>query len=179
RGNHGSLDRVLHPERGNPVVRKPAAAGWTPAVDTALRLTAFAAEDSVATLCAAAATGHTGPDVLSSQLLCKLGLVTHRMILEYRTLFRAAWTDLDACGRSAAHDADAETRLTAMPKPAADGPGGPWRHALLFDGRAVEMSVHAGRPAAAASVAAQRAVDERSIRWAEPVAAGAIGPAHA
>lgn len=145
--------------------------GWTPAVDTALRLAAFAAEDSVATLCAAAATGHTGPDVLSRRLLCKLGLATHRMILEYRTLFRSAWTDMETCGRSAAHDAEAEARLTAMPRPAADGPGGPWRHALLVDGRAVEVSVHAGLPAAAASVAAQRAVDERSIRWAEPVAA--------
>ncbi len=154
-------------------VAPPAARdhGWTPAVDTALRLAAFAAEDSVAMLCAAAATGHTGPDVLSTRLLCKLGLATHRMILEYRTLFRAAWTEMEACGLGAAHDADAEARLTAMPAPAADGPGGPWRHALLVDGCAVEMSVHAGLPAAAASVAAQRAVDERSIRWAEPVAA--------
>jgi hypothetical protein len=161
-----------------PVAAGPAAPsgardqGWTPVVDTALRLAAFAAEESVATLCAAAATGHTGPDVLSRRLLCQLGLVTQRMILEYRTLFRAAWTDMDACGLSAAHDAEAEARLTAMPRPAADGPGGPWRHALLVDGCAVEVSVHAGLPAAAASVAAQRAVDERSIRWAEPVAAG-------
>jgi hypothetical protein len=147
------------------------ARSWTPAVDTALRLTAFAAEDSVATLCAAAATGHTGPDVLSGRLLCELGLVTHRMILEYRTLFRAAWTEMESCGLGAAHDADAEARLSAMPRPAVDGPGGPWRHALLVDGDAVEVSVHAGLPAAAASVAAQRAVDERSLRWAEPVAA--------
>ncbi len=165
------------------------AVGWCPwgrgsilppAVDTALRLAAFAAEEPVATLCAAAATGHTGPDVLSRRLLCKLGLATHRMILEYRTLFRAAWTGMEARGLSAAHDADAEARLTAVPEPAADGPGGPWRHALLVDGCAVEVSVHAGLSAAAASVAAQRGVDERSIRWAEPVAAApraALSPA--
>ncbi|MGH3938568.1 MAG: hypothetical protein ACRDTG_08005 [Pseudonocardiaceae bacterium] len=160
-----------------PVAAGPAAPpgagdqGWTPVVDTALRLVAFAAEESVATLCATAATGHTGPDVLSRRLLCKLGLVTHRMILEYRTLFRAAWTDMDACGLSAAHDADAEARLTTVPQPTADGPGGPWRHALLAEGCAGEVSVHAGLPAAAASVAAQRGVDGDSIRWAEPVAA--------
>jgi hypothetical protein len=99
-------------------------------------------------------------------------LVTLRIILEYRTLFWAAGTNMDGCGLSAAHDVDAEARLTAMPKPTADGPGGPWRHALLVDECAVEVSVHAGLPAAAASVAAQRGVDERSIRWAEPVAAG-------
>jgi hypothetical protein len=76
--------RPSHRCRRAGVLAQPAAAGpaappgardqgWTPVVDTALRLAAFAAEESVATLGAAAATGHTGPDVLSRRLLCQLG----------------------------------------------------------------------------------------------------------
>ncbi|HEU0086439.1 MAG TPA: hypothetical protein VFQ77_02095 [Pseudonocardiaceae bacterium] len=37
-------------------------------------------------------------------------------------------------------------------------------------GSVQEVSVHEGRVAAAASVAAARAVDESGVRWAEPVA---------
>jgi hypothetical protein len=102
------------------------------------------------------------------------------MILEYRTLFRDVWTDLDACARTARHDADATALLGGGrdhgcdPDPDPDpGPGHDgrrWRHAVL-DGAAVRtVSEHADRGVAAASVAAYRAVDDRTARWAEPVA---------
>ena len=139
-------------------------------VDRALRLAAVAVEDAVAALYTAAATGHTGPDVLDTRLLCMLGVATHRMICEYRTLFRGAWTDLEACERAAEHDAAAEGRLAAVPDPA---PGGVWRHVLLVAGSVQEVSLHEGRVAAAASVAAARAVDESGCGgpsgWHAPV----------
>lgn len=158
-----------------PVAAGPGAPGggepgWLPRVDQDLRLTAFAAEDAVATLSSAATTGHTGPDVLSTELLCTLGLAAHHMIREYRTLFRAAWTHLEACVHAAAHDADADARLQAAPGRSDRGPGGRWRHAALVDGRVHEVSRHHGQSGAAASVAAYRATDERTVRWSEPVA---------
>lgn len=159
------------PEAANPSPPDAPDRGWSPRVDSALRLTAFAVEDAVAGLYAAAATGHTGPDVLDAGLLCMLGVATHHMILEYRTLFRAAWTHLDACHRSAEHDAEAEGRLAAVPDPAS---GGAWRHVLLTNGSVQEVSVHDSRVAAAASVAAARAVDESGVRWAEPVAVASV-----
>ncbi|MGH3905768.1 MAG: hypothetical protein ACRDTE_16525 [Pseudonocardiaceae bacterium] len=152
---------------GGPPLPDAPDGGWSPRVDGALRLTAFAVEDAVAALCTAAATGHLELDVLDTRLLCMLGVATHRMILEYRTLFRAAWTDLDACECSAEHDTEAEGRLAAVPDPA---PGGAWRHVLLVAGSVQEVSVYDGHVAAAASVAAARAVDESGVRWAEPVA---------
>jgi hypothetical protein len=180
-----AAERVLAPARvcwAEPVAARPvgspasAAAGWRPRVDADLRLHAFAAEEAVSALCAAAATGHTGPDVVGTGLLCTLGVAVHRMILEYRTLFRDVWTDLDACPRTARHDADATALLGEHREPD-PGPGhGPgqdgrrWRHAV-FDGASVRtVSEHADRGVAAASVAAYRAVDDRAARWAEPVA---------
>ncbi len=155
------------PEAAGPPPPDAPHGGWSPRVDSTLRLTAFAVEDAVAQLCAAAATGHTGPDVLDTGLLCMLGVAIHRMILEYRTLFRAAWTELEACRRSAEHDAEAEGRLAVVPGPV---PGGAWRHVLLAARSVHEVSVHDGRVAAGASVAAARAVDDSGVRWAEPVA---------
>ncbi len=181
-----AAERVLAPARpcwAEPVGARPVGspvatgAGWRPRVDVALRLRAFAAEEVVAALSRAAATGHTGPDVVGTALLCTLGVAVHRMILEYRTLFRDVWTDLDACARTARHDTDA-TALLGDPcgDPGPEPDGGPghdgrrWRHAVL-DGASVRtVSEHADRGTAAASVAAYRAVDDRAARWAEPVA---------
>jgi hypothetical protein len=149
------------------------APGWLPGTDRELRLRAFGAEEAVAALCAAAATGHTGPDVVGTALLCQLGVAVHRMILEYRTLFRDVWTDLDACDRTAQHDADATALL------AADGDGDPdarrWRHVVLDDGAVRTVSEYADRGAATASVAAHRAVDDQGVRWAEPVGVDRAG----
>ena len=142
-----------------------AAARWRPGVDGELRLRAFAAEEAIAALCTAAATGHTGPDVVGGALLCTLGVAVHRMILEYRTLFRDVWTDLDACVRTAQHDADAAAVLTGAGEPGARR----WRHAVLDAGAVRTVSEHADRDAAAASVAAYRAVDDATPRWTEPV----------
>lgn len=147
--------------------------GWVPRADTGMRLAAFAAEESVATFCAAATTGHTGPDVLSTKILSKLGMAAHRMILEYRTLLRSVWTDMDACPLGTTHDADADALLKAAPDTPDVGPGGRWRHALLVDDTVETVSEHDGRSAAAASVAAYRGIDEVGIRWAEPLAARA------
>ncbi len=174
----GAADRAYwaEPVEAEPVGARPEPADgtggrWAPRVDTGLRLVAFAAEESVATLCSAAATGHTGPDVLSKRLLCRLGLATHQMIKEYRTILRAAWVDLEACPRAEDHEADAEAAVGAVPEPSTDGPAGRWRHAVLIDGATRAVSEHDGRAAASASVAAYRGVDERGVRWAEPVAA--------
>lgn len=173
-----AADRAFwaEPVAAGPAPRAGGAPGWTPRIDTDLRLTAFAAEEAVATLCTAATTGQTGPDVLSSRLLCTLGLAAHRMIMEYRTLFRDAWTPMEACRYAAEHDADAEARLAAAPDPAAEGPGRRWRHAVLMDGTTRTVSEHDGLTPAAAAVAAHRAVDERSERWAEPVHSRACNP---
>ena len=150
----------------------PATAGepgWLPRVDTDLRLRAFACEDAVATLAAAAATGHTGPDVLDTPLLCVIGQAAHHMIREYRTLFRAVWTEMEACAHAAAHDADAEALLAAAPVTPERGPAGTWRHMELLEDRMYELGRHPGLAAAAASVAAYRSTDEDGVRWAEPV----------
>jgi hypothetical protein len=171
-----AAERTLRPERvcwAEPVASRlaPAAAsapGWRPRADTALRLRAFAAEEAVAALCAAAATGQTGPDVVDAGMLCTLGVAVHRMILEYRTVFRAVWTDLEACERGEQHDADATALLAERPDPAE----GRWRHVVLDGGSVRTVAEHPDRATAVASVAAHRAVDDESARWAEPVGAG-------
>lgn len=167
-----AADEVWWAEPVDSGARAPGGTpGWVPRADPDLRLAAFAAEDSVATFCAAATTGHTGPDVLSTRTLSRLGLAAHRMILEYRTLLRGVWTDMDACPVSTAHDADADALLKAAPDPTDHGPAGRWRHALLVDRTVHTVSAHDGLAAAAASVAAHRGIDEVGIRWAEPLAA--------
>ncbi|HEY6423627.1 MAG TPA: hypothetical protein VIY28_10365 [Pseudonocardiaceae bacterium] len=86
------------PDAAVPAPAPAARDGWTPAVDTALRLAAFAAEESVATLCAAAATGHTGPDVLSRPLLCTLGLAAAQRAVDDRSM---RWAEpVAAAGRT-------------------------------------------------------------------------------
>ncbi|MBC8091723.1 MAG: hypothetical protein H7Y15_07275, partial [Pseudonocardia sp.] len=95
--------------------------GWVPRADTDLRLVAFAVEDALATFCTAAATGHTGPDVLSRRLITKLGLGAHRMILEYRTLLREVWTSLESCPLAEPHDEAADALLKVAPDHVDDG----------------------------------------------------------
>lgn len=144
--------------------------GWLPRVDTDLRLRAFACEDAVAALAAAAATGHTGPDVLGTPLLCTIGQAAHHMIREYRTLLRAVWTDMEACVHAAAHDHDAEALLDAIPDSGDLGPGGRWRHMELDTDRMWALGLHPGWQVASTSVAAYRCTDADGVRWAEPVA---------
>lgn len=169
-----AADRAVwaEPVAGGPAPAITGEPGWLPAVDTDLRLRAFAAEDAVATLAAAAATHHTGPDVLSTDLLCLLGRAAHHMIREYRTLFRAAWTDLEGCVHAAAHDADAEALLAAAASTPEKGPGGRWHHVELDGAHVRRVQRLPGLAAAAASVSAYRATDEVGVRWAEPASRG-------
>ncbi len=150
--------------------------GWTPVVHPELRQRAFAVEDAVAGLCRAAASGHVGPDVLSTSVLCGLGFTVWRMICEYRVLFRAAWAVLDECPRAAAHNAAVQARLDGLPEADEDTPPGAWRHAALVTTAVgavpAEISVHRTRAEATSSVAAHRATDEATIRWSEPITAG-------
>lgn len=138
---------------------------WLPRVDTDLRLVAFAAEESVADLARAAATGHTGPDVITKKLLCRLGSAAHQFVKEYRTLLRDVWTDMEACAHATEHDAQAEVVLGEL---SADAVEGQWQHLMLADGEVRTVSRYDGLPTTAASVAAYRAVDERTVRWAAP-----------
>ncbi len=160
------------PVDAGPAPGAVGAPGWGPRVATAQRRRAFAAAAAVAPRAAAASTGHTGPDVLSTALLCLLGQAAHHMIREYRTLFRLAWTDLEACVHAAAHDADAEALLAAAPEDPDRGPGGRWHHMELTAGRARKVQRLPSRSAAAWSVAAYRATDEATVRWTEPALRG-------
>lgn len=168
-----AADRAVWAE---PAARVPAPAtsaarGWVPVVDTDLRLRAFAAEEAVADLTRAAATGHLGPDVLDVRTLCTAGQAAHHMVREYRTLFRAAWTDLEGCRQAQAHDADAEALLATAPDEPERGPGGSWHHVERTGDRVRVVGRHPSRRAAAASVAAQRATDGTTgdtVRWCEP-----------
>lgn len=153
-----------------------AGAGWRPRVDPDVRYAAFAVEEAVAALCAGAADGATGPDVLDVGLLCLLGEAAWRSIQEYRTLMAAVWVDLEACAQAEVHDTRAEAAVAASTDPVRDGPAGPWRHLLMVEratGLApVEVSVHQGQAGAAASVAVDRATDDEGLHWAEPVVVG-------
>ncbi|MGI5131822.1 hypothetical protein ACQEVB_33815 [Pseudonocardia sp. CA-107938] len=168
----GAADQAwwAEPVAAGPAPDRAAASGWLPIADTELRLSAFAAEEAVADLTAAAATGHLGPDVLEVRLVCTLGEAAHHMIREYRTLFAAVWTDLEACAEAATHDADASALLESLPPAPERGPGGRWHHMHLVGGRAKVVNRHLSRTAAAASVAASRAIDDTTVRWAEPAA---------
>lgn len=147
--------------------------GWQPRVSRQVRFRAFAVEDAIAHLCAGAAGGGTGPDVLDTGLLCLLGQAAWRSICEYRTLMAAIWTDLESCSRADDHERRAAVAIDGCTSPTAEGPGGAWRHVLLLDGgEGVELSVHGGALGAAASVAVDRSTDDRGLHWAEPVAAG-------
>ncbi len=55
----------------DPLAQPP---GWTPVVRPEMRRRAFAVEDAVAGLCRAADSGHVGPDVLTTSVLCGLGV---------------------------------------------------------------------------------------------------------
>lgn len=159
------------PVAAGPPPDHTAEPGWLPFCDSDLRLAAFAAEDAVADLTAAAALAHAGPDVLDIRLLCMLGEATYHMIREYRTLFAAVWGELEGCVQADAHDADAEALLAAAPVAPDRGPGGRWHHMWLADGRARVVNRHPSRAAAAASVAASRATDGTTgdtARWSEP-----------
>lgn len=173
---HRTLDAQravwAEPVGSGPAPAATGESGWLPAVDTDLRLRAYAAEDAVATLAVAAETHHTGPDVLSTDLLCLLGRAAHHMIREYRTLFRAAWTDLEGCAHADAHDADAERLLATAASTPERGPGGRWHHMELDAGCVRRVQRLPGLSAAAASVAAYRATDEVGVRWAEPASRG-------
>jgi hypothetical protein len=133
-------------------------------------------EDAVAGLCRAASSGHVGPDVLTTSVLCGLGFTVWRMIREYRELFRAAWAELDECPHAADHNAAAQARLDGLPEIIEDKTPGVWRHVVLVSTGVevvpAEVSVHRSRAEATASVAAHRATDEVTIRWSEPITAG-------
>lgn len=151
--------------------------GWRPRVDKELRYNAFAVEDAVASLCAGAADGATGPDVLDVGLLCLLSQAAWRSILEYRALLAGTWASLESCPHADDHEAGAEAAMSSYTEENPSGAAGPWRHVLLLHhqvstSEAVELSVHQSRIGAAASVAVERATDEAGIRWSEPVAAG-------
>jgi len=153
-----------------------AGAGWQPRVDPDLRYAAFAVEEAIAALCAGAADGATGPDVLDVGLLCLLGEAAWRSIHEYRTLMAAVWTDLEACSQAEAHDIRAEAAVAASTDRGREGPAGPWRHVLMVQPatgpQPAEVSVHQGQAGAAASVAVDRATDGEGLHWAEPVVVG-------
>ncbi len=153
-----------------------SAPGWQPRVDRDLRYTAFAVEEAVESLCAGAADGATGPDVLDVALLCQLGQAAWRSIHEYRTLLAAAWGGLEACPEADEHEAGAAAAIGAHVEPGTVGPAGPWRHVLLVQAppgaEPIEVSVHEGRAGASASVAVARATDDEGLHWAEPVVAG-------
>jgi hypothetical protein len=155
-----------------------AEPGWLPRVDTDMRLRAFAVEDAVDALARAAAGRYVGPEVLDERLICTIGLAAHHMIREYRTLLRAVWIDADECPHAAEHDAQAEVRLHAAPEEPAKGPAGRWRHMELDPvlRRMWALNRHPSRSAALAAVAAGRATDEESLRWAEPTQRPRYGP---
>jgi hypothetical protein len=153
-----------------------AAGGWRPRVDPARRQAAFAVEDAIASLCAGAAGGATGPDVLDVGLLCLLGQAALRSIHEYRTLMAAIWTDLEACPHVNDHEAGAAAGMEACTDQGPIGPAGPWRHLLLVRRETgpepVVLSAHEGQAGASASVAVARAADDEGLHWTEPVVAG-------
>ena len=95
------------------------------------------------------------------------------MIREYRTLFRAARSTLDACPSAAEHEAAAQAGRHTVPDQGSSVSIGAWRHVLLIGSpsgfEAAEVSVHGTRTSANASVAAHCAVDEFGVRWTEPV----------
>jgi hypothetical protein len=155
-----------------------AEPGWLPRVDTDMRLRAFAVEDAVDALARAAGGRYVGPEILDERLLCTIGLAAHHMIREYRTLLRAVWIDADECPHAADHDAQAEARLHAAPGEPAKGPAGRWRHMELDPAlrRMWALNRHPSRAAALAAVAAGRATDEESLRWAEPTQRPRYGP---
>lgn len=155
---------------------RPLDVGWQPSHLPPRRLQAFAVEDAARSLLAAASGRHLGPDVLTAKMLATLGAATWVMARQYRAELAALWSALERCPAADAHEAGAAAmaRLHGAP----DGPGpGRWRHVQLteLDDRgptAIELSDHDGIAAAAASVAAARAVDNATLRWAEPVHAG-------
>lgn len=157
--------------------RRPHDVGWRPSQLPPRRLQAFAVEDAARSLLAAASQQHLGPDVLTAKMVATLGAAAWVMARQYRAELAALWSELERCPAADAHEGAAEmtmAQLTGMP----DGPGpGRWRHVALaaLDGRGptpIELSDHDGIAAAAASVAAARAVDNDTVRWAEPVLAG-------
>lgn len=146
--------------------------GWRPQVDHEVRRVAFAVEDAVASVCRAAASAFTGPDVIDARLLCLLGEAAYRSILEYRTLLAGIWTDLEACPHHDEHESGAEQAMADVTVAEDVGPTGPWRHVRLLGGGPVEVAVHDGQANAAAAVAAARLTEETGIHWAEPVISG-------
>lgn len=176
RTGNASLACWAEPDTGPaPPAQEGPGPGWEPRVDPEIRRVAFAVEDAVAALCAAAATGGTGPDVLDVDLLCLLGEVAHRSILEYRTLLAALWTEMDTCPHAQDHERRSERALAACTHPGDDGPAGAWRHLVLVGdsaAQAVEFAVYRSQAAAGAAVAVARATDELGTYWAEPVMVG-------
>jgi hypothetical protein len=156
---------------------RPLDVGWQPSHLPPRRLQAFAVEDAARSLLAAASGRHLGPDVLTAKMLATLGAATWVMARQYRAELAALWSALERCPAADAHEAGAEAAMARL-HGAPDGPGpGRWRHVQLteLDDRgptAIELSDHDGIAAAAASVAAARAVDNATLRWAEPVHAG-------
>ncbi len=169
------VNAPLEEERSRP---PPLDLGWRPSHLPARRQQVFAVEDAARNLLAAASGQYLGPDVVTTTMLATLGAAAWVMVRQYRAELSALWTQLERCPAADEHEGAADgamERLKGLP----DGPGpGRWRHVELADleGRgltAIELSDHDGLASAAASVAAARAVDHRTPRWAEPVRAGA------
>jgi len=155
----------------------PPDVGWQPAQLPQRRLRVFAVEDAARSLLAAAASHHLGPDVVTAEMLATLGARAWVMVRQYRAELAALWTEMERCPAADDHEDAADVSMARL-KGLPDGPGpGRWRHVQMIDlaGRgptAIELSDHDGLAAAAASVAAARAVDNDTLRWAEPVRAG-------
>lgn len=157
--------------------RSPRTVGWLPSHLPERRLRSFAVEDAAQSLLAAASDRSLGPDVLSPEMLATLGAAAWVMVRQYRAELAVIWSQLERCPAADDHEAAADrvmARLAGRP----DGPGpGRWRHVELArlaqrGPTAIELSDHDGWASAAASVAAARAVDQDTLRWAEPVRAG-------
>ncbi len=158
--------------------RPPPDLGWRPTHLPPRRVRTFAVEDALRNLLAAASSQHLGPDVVTSQMLGTLGAAAWVTTRQYRAELAALWAQLERCPAADEHEDAADVAMAKL-KGMPDGPGpGRWRHVELVDleGRgltAIELSDHDGLAAASASVAAARSVDNDTLRWAEPVRAGA------